>query len=142
MRLEQEARVDRMTAIERVETVLRGEIPDRVPVDLHDFMVAAYASGRPFPEYFRDGQAMAEGQIAAGAGWRAHPGSRLRPATGDPTREPARARRGGASLGPLLARRLAGRIGSLLTQADARSIVAPALSSRVGDAAAWLARGT
>jgi uroporphyrinogen decarboxylase len=56
-----------MTSIERVETVLRGGIPDRVPVDFHDFMVAAQRSGAPFPEYFKDGQAMAEGQIAS---WR------------------------------------------------------------------------
>ncbi len=53
-----------MTAIERVETVLRGGVPDRVPVDFHDFMVAAQRSGLPFPEYFQDGAAMAEGQIA------------------------------------------------------------------------------
>ena len=52
-----------MSAIERVETVLRGGIPDRVPVDFHDFMVAADRSGMPFPEYFKSGQAMAEGQI-------------------------------------------------------------------------------
>ena len=58
-----------MTAIERVETVLRGGIPDRVPVDFHDFMVAAQRSGTPFPEYFRSGEAMAEGQIAS---WREH----------------------------------------------------------------------
>ncbi|MEA2026290.1 MAG: uroporphyrinogen decarboxylase family protein, partial [Chloroflexota bacterium] len=56
-----------MTAIERVETVLRGGVPDRVPVDFHDFMVAAQRSGMPFPEYFKSGEAMAEGQIA---GWR------------------------------------------------------------------------
>jgi uroporphyrinogen decarboxylase len=56
-----------MSAIERVETVLQGGIPDRVPVDFHDFMVAAKASGAPFPEYFRDGAAMAEGQIRS---WR------------------------------------------------------------------------
>jgi uroporphyrinogen decarboxylase len=56
-----------MTAIERVETVLRGGIPDRVPVDFHDFMVAAQRSGAPFTEYFRSGEAMAEGQIAT---WR------------------------------------------------------------------------
>jgi uroporphyrinogen decarboxylase len=56
-----------MNPIERVETVLQGNIPDRVPVDLHDFMVAAQASGAPFPEYFRDGSAMAEGHIGA---WR------------------------------------------------------------------------
>ncbi len=53
-----------MNAIERVETVLQGGIPDRVPVDFHDFMVAAQRSGAPFPEYFRSGEAMAEGQIA------------------------------------------------------------------------------
>jgi MtaA/CmuA family methyltransferase len=38
-----------------------------VPVDLHDFMVAARRSGLPFSAYFRDGEAMAEGQIAS---WR------------------------------------------------------------------------
>jgi uroporphyrinogen decarboxylase len=53
-----------MTSIERVETVLLGGVPDRVPVDVHDFMVAAHRSGIPFPEYFQDGEAMAEGQIA------------------------------------------------------------------------------
>ena len=53
-----------MNSIERVETVLRGRVPDRVPVDFHDFMVAAQRSGLPFPDYFRDGEAMAEGQIA------------------------------------------------------------------------------
>lgn len=56
-----------LTSIERVETVLRGGIPDRVPVDLHNFMVTAQASGMPFPEFFQDGEAMAEGQIQA---WR------------------------------------------------------------------------
>jgi uroporphyrinogen decarboxylase len=59
--------MDTMTSIERVETVLRGGIPDRVPVDFHDFMVAAQRSGAPFPEYFKNGEAMAEGQIAS---WR------------------------------------------------------------------------
>ena len=56
-----------MTAIERVETVLRGGIPDRVPVDFHDFMVAAQRSGAPFPEYFKNGEAMAQSQIVT---WR------------------------------------------------------------------------
>lgn len=54
-----------LTSIERVEIVLRGGIPDRVPVDLHNFMMTAQASGAPFPEFFRDGEAMAEGQIKA-----------------------------------------------------------------------------
>jgi len=53
-----------MNSIERVEAVLRGGIPDRVPIDFHDFMVAAQRSGLPLPEYFQDGEAMAEGQIA------------------------------------------------------------------------------
>jgi uroporphyrinogen decarboxylase len=52
-----------MTAVERVETVLAGGIPDRVPVDLHDFMMAAQASGLPFPRFMRDGEAIAEGLL-------------------------------------------------------------------------------
>jgi MtaA/CmuA family methyltransferase len=56
-----------MSAVERTMTVLRGGIPDRVPVDLHNFMVTAYTSGIPFRDYFQDGEAMAAGQIAA---WR------------------------------------------------------------------------
>ncbi|MFO7533063.1 MAG: uroporphyrinogen decarboxylase family protein [Candidatus Limnocylindrales bacterium] len=56
-----------MSSIERVETVLRGGIPDRVPVDLHDFMLAARRSGTPFAAYFTDGKAMAQGHIAS---WR------------------------------------------------------------------------
>ncbi|NOZ28781.1 MAG: hypothetical protein GXP39_12115 [Chloroflexi bacterium] len=56
-----------MNSVERTWTVLRGGIPDRVPVDLHNFMMTAYASGIPFPEFLQDGEAMAEGQIRA---WR------------------------------------------------------------------------
>ncbi len=56
-----------MNSIERTWTVLQGGIPDRVPVDLHNFMMAAHQSGTPFPEFFQDGEAMAEGQIKA---WR------------------------------------------------------------------------
>jgi MtaA/CmuA family methyltransferase len=56
-----------MGSIERVETVLRGGIPDRVPVDLHDFMVAAKASGASFADHFHSAEAMAEGHIAS---WR------------------------------------------------------------------------
>jgi uroporphyrinogen decarboxylase len=59
--------MDKMTSVERVETVLQGNIPDRVPVDLHNFMMTAYTSGMLFPDYFRNGEAMAEGQIKA---WR------------------------------------------------------------------------
>ena len=53
-----------MTAVERVETVLAGGIPDRVPVELHDFMVAAQESSVPFPEFMRNGEALAEGLLA------------------------------------------------------------------------------
>jgi len=58
---------NRLGSIERVETVLRGGIPDRVPVDLHNFLMVAQASGLPFPEFLQSGDAMAEGHIAA---WR------------------------------------------------------------------------
>ncbi len=56
-----------MSSVERVETVLAGGIPDRVPVDLHDFMVAARSSGASFADHFRSSEAMAEGHIAS---WR------------------------------------------------------------------------
>jgi uroporphyrinogen decarboxylase len=56
-----------LTSVERVDTVLRGGIPDRVPVALHNFIVTALASGILFPEYFQSGEAMAEGHLRA---WR------------------------------------------------------------------------
>ncbi len=59
--------INKMTSLERVQTVLQGGIPDRVPVHLHNFMMCAQASGLPFPEYFHSGEAMAEGQMRA---WR------------------------------------------------------------------------
>ena len=58
---------ERMNSVERTYTVVQGGIPDRVPVDLHNFMMTAQASGMPFPEYFKNGEAMAEGQLRA---WR------------------------------------------------------------------------
>lgn len=56
-----------MNSLTRVRTVLAGGVPDRVPVDLHNFMMVAQTSGIPFPEFFQNGEAMAEGQIQA---WR------------------------------------------------------------------------
>jgi uroporphyrinogen decarboxylase len=56
-----------MTSVERVDRVLKGGIPDRVPTSLHNFMMSAYASGMSFPEYLQSGEAMAEGGIKA---WR------------------------------------------------------------------------
>ena len=56
-----------LTSLERVTTVIRGGIPDRVPVDLHNFLMVAQASGLPFPDFLQSGEAMAEGQLKA---WR------------------------------------------------------------------------
>jgi uroporphyrinogen decarboxylase len=55
------------SSVERVAAVLRGEIPDRVPVDLHNFLMTAQDSESSFQEYLQNGQAMAEGHIKA---WR------------------------------------------------------------------------
>lgn len=59
--------MNRVNSLERVRTVLDGGIPDCVPVDLHNFMMAGRATGIPFPELWRDGEAMAAAQIEA---WR------------------------------------------------------------------------
>jgi len=58
---------DILSSLERVDCVIRGGIPDRVPVDLHNFLMTAEASGRPFPEFLQDGEALAQAQIQA---WR------------------------------------------------------------------------
>jgi uroporphyrinogen decarboxylase len=59
---------EELNAIERVNRVLSGQLPDRVPVDLHNFMVTARMMAVDnYEDFFRDGEAMAEGQIAA---WR------------------------------------------------------------------------
>ena len=59
--------METMSSLERVSAVLRGEIPDRVPVDLHNFLMVAQASGLPFPQFLQDGEAMAAGHLRA---WR------------------------------------------------------------------------
>ena len=56
-----------MSSLERVNAVLAGVIPDRVPVHLNSFMMSAYASGLSFREYFQSSDAMAEGALKA---WR------------------------------------------------------------------------
>ena len=56
-----------MNSIERVGAAIELREPDRVPVDLHDFQVAAHASGLPMSEMFRDGALLAEAMLAA---WR------------------------------------------------------------------------
>ena len=55
-----------MNSIERVSLSLQHKEPDRVPVSLPNFMVTARLMGTAsFADFFRDGEAMAEGQIAA-----------------------------------------------------------------------------
>ena len=53
-----------MNSIERTTLTLQHKLPDRVPVDLPNFMVTARRMGASdFADFFRDGEAMAEGQI-------------------------------------------------------------------------------
>jgi len=55
-----------VTSLERVSMILQGRLPDRVPVDLHNFLVTARLMGvTSYANYFRDGEAMAEGQVKA-----------------------------------------------------------------------------
>ncbi len=56
-----------MNSIERVGAAIELREADRVPVDLHDFQVAARASGLPMSEIFRDGALLAEAMLTA---WR------------------------------------------------------------------------
>ena len=54
-----------MNSLERVKAVLAGQIPDRVPVCLHNFMLAAREAGIPLEEYRSDPEAMARAHLAA-----------------------------------------------------------------------------
>ncbi len=56
-----------MDSVERVTKVLRGELPDRVPVGLHCYLMACQMQGGRFDEILRDGEEMAEAQLKA---WR------------------------------------------------------------------------
>jgi uroporphyrinogen-III decarboxylase len=57
-----------MTSIERTLLTLQHNLPDRVPVGLHNFQVIARMMDTvSFADFFRDGAAMAEGHIKA---WR------------------------------------------------------------------------
>lgn len=57
-----------MNSLERTLLTLDHKLPDRAPVDLHNFQVTARMMGAAsFADFFRSGEAMAEGQIAA---WR------------------------------------------------------------------------
>lgn len=55
-----------MNSIERTFRTLAYQPVDRVPVDLHNFMVTArFLDVTDYAEFFRDGEAMAEAQIKA-----------------------------------------------------------------------------
>ncbi len=54
-----------MNSLQRVKAVLAGQIPDRVPVCLHNFMLAAREAGIPMEEYRSDPEAMARAHLAA-----------------------------------------------------------------------------
>lgn len=55
-----------MTSHERYQAVMARQIPDRVPVEMHNFLVTARLMGvTNYADFFRDGEAMAEGQIQA-----------------------------------------------------------------------------
>src|SRR3972149_2259645 len=56
-----------MTSLERVMTVLAGGISDQVPVELHNFLMAARMAGTPLSECLQSGERMAESHIVA---WR------------------------------------------------------------------------
>jgi uroporphyrinogen decarboxylase len=60
--------VETLNSIERTLRTIAFHPVDRVPVDLHNFLVTARLMGvESYADYFRDGEAMAEGQIMA---WR------------------------------------------------------------------------
>jgi uroporphyrinogen decarboxylase len=52
-----------MKSLDRVLTVVRGGIPDKVPVGLHNFLMAAKLSGIPMSRVFQDGKLLAETQL-------------------------------------------------------------------------------
>ena len=56
-----------MTSIERVQAAIDLRTPGRVPVDLHNFQPAAYATGKPLADVFQDGELLAQAMLDA---WR------------------------------------------------------------------------
>jgi MtaA/CmuA family methyltransferase len=56
-----------MTSIERVRAAIELRKPDRVPVDLHNFQPAAYATGKSLSDVFQNGELLAQAMLDA---WR------------------------------------------------------------------------
>jgi len=54
-----------MNSLERVQAVLAGKTPERVPVCLHNFMMAAREAGIPMERYRRDPEAIARTHLEA-----------------------------------------------------------------------------
>ena len=54
-----------MNSLERVQTVLAGGIPDRVPVCLHNFLLATREAGVPMAQYLTDPAAAAHAHLHA-----------------------------------------------------------------------------
>jgi len=57
--------VSHMTSLERAMAAVKGRIPDRVPVDLHNFLVAGEMMGGSYSAVFTDAQKIAQSQINA-----------------------------------------------------------------------------
>src|ERR1039458_4628224 len=56
-----------MTSLERIMAVLDHKVPDRVPVALHNFLMAARMIGADFGDVMRSGEMLGQAQLAA---WR------------------------------------------------------------------------
>jgi MtaA/CmuA family methyltransferase len=52
-----------MNSLERIRAAINLQNPDRVPVDLHNFQTAAFATGLPMSEVFRNGELLAEAML-------------------------------------------------------------------------------
>ena len=55
--------MERMTSLERAMATIQHRIPDRVPVDLHNFLVTVAYAGFPMAQALQDGEMLAEAQI-------------------------------------------------------------------------------
>ena len=55
--------MEQMTSLERTMAVIQHQIPDRVPVDLHNFLVTIAYAGLPMAQVLQDGAMLAEAQL-------------------------------------------------------------------------------
>ena len=52
-----------MNSKERVEAAIRLERPDRLPVDLHNFLVCAELMGKPYGDVFNSAELIAQSHL-------------------------------------------------------------------------------